>query len=88
MSKFYEHITESVWGDIRKQGLGTSAKVEDIVTYNNLTDEDCTIDMLYNYLIKNYELLGDEQITLNSGKYKGTDWYEVHIPITLDGENI
>ena len=40
------------------------------------------------YLISNYDVLGDDQIKLNSGKYHGKEWYEVHVPITLSGENI
>ena len=85
---FKTYIGESVWNDIRRRGIGADVKMEDEVTYSALEDEDCTIEMLYNYLIQNYKSLGDEKIRLNSGKYRGTDWYEVHIPITLDGENI
>jgi len=56
--------------------------------YYELNDEDCSVLNLYNYLIDHYELLGDEKIEVNSGKQDGKDWYEIHIPITLSGENI
>ena len=48
----------------------------------------CTVDLLYEYLIDNYDVLGDDQIKLKSGKYRGNEWYELHVPITLSGEYI
>ena len=57
-------------------------------THDILDDENCSVETLYNYLIDNYESLGDEKIEVNSGKQDGKDWHEIHIPITLSGENI
>ena len=56
--------------------------------YELLKDENCDVLNLYNYLIDHYEPLGDEKIEINSGKQDGKDWHEIHIPITLSGENI
>ena len=47
MSKFYEHITESVWADIHRRSNGTQERQEDNV--NNLS-----IDGFFRYLIDNY----------------------------------
>lgn len=33
---------------------------EDIVTYEDLEDDECTIDKLYDYIIQNYEFIGEE----------------------------
>lgn len=57
-------------------------------SYASLDDENCSVENLYNYLIDHYESLGDEKIEVNSGKQDGKDWHEIHIPITLSGENI
>lgn len=58
-------------------------------TYDILDDEDCSVETLYNYLIDNYESLGDEKITLNTGKTDdGEEWNSIQIPITLSGEHI
>ena len=85
---FKEFINESIWSDIQDRSVGDTIRKEDEVSYSTLMDEDCTVDLLYKYLIKEYEVLGDEQIILNSGDYNGKIWYEVHVPITLSGENI
>ena len=81
-------ITESIWGKVLDRGVGETVRKEDYVSYSDLNDKDCTVDLLYKYLINNYDTLGDEQIKLNSGKHRGDVWYEVHVPITLSGENI
>ena len=81
-------ITESIWSDIQDRSSGDTIRKEDYVSYSDLKDKDCTVDLLYKYLINNYDVLGDEQIKLNSGKDSGDVWYEVHVPITLSGENI
>ena len=81
-------ITESIWSDIQDRSSGDTIRKEDYVSYSTLEDKDCTVDLLYKYLINNYDVLGDEQIKLNSGKDGGDVWYEVHVPITLSGENI
>ena len=81
-------ITESIWSDIQDRSSGDTIRKEDYVSYSTLEDENCTVDLLYKYLINNYDVLGDEQIKLNSDKDSGNVWYEVHVPITLSGENI
>ena len=83
---FSEFIKESTWGEIARRAEGTEVRREDKRAH--LKDENCTVDVLYDYLINNYEPLGEEEISLSSGKYDGKDCYEVHIPITLSGENI
>ena len=85
---FNEFINESIWSDMQDRSAGDAIRKEDYVSYSDLEDKDCTVDLLYKYLIDNYEVLGDEQIKLNSGKDGGDVWYGVHIPITLSGENI
>ena len=85
---FNEFINESLWSEIQDRSSGKTVRKEDEITYRSLEDKDCTVDLLYKYLINNYEVLGDEQIKLNSGKHRGDVWYEVHVPITLSGENI
>ena len=85
---FKTFIKESIWSDIQDRSMGKTVRKEDYVSYSDLNNKDCTVDLLYKYLINNYEVLGDEQIKLNSGKDGGDVWYEVHVPITLSGENI
>ena len=85
---FKTFIKESIWSDIQDRSMGKTVREEDYVSYSDLNNKDCTVDLLYKYLINNYEVLGDEQIKLNSGKDGGDVWYEVHVPITLSGENI
>ena len=85
---FSEFINESIWSDMQDRSAGDAIRKEDYVSYSDLEDKDCTVDLLYKYLINNYEVLGDEQIKLNSDKDGGNVWYEVHVPITLSGENI
>ena len=85
---FREFINESLWSEIQDRSSGDTIRKEDYVSYSDLKDKDCTVDLLYKYLINNYDVLGDDQIKLNSGKYHGKEWYEVHVPITLSGENI
>ena len=85
---FREFINESLWSEIQDRSSGDTIRKEDYVSYSDLKDKDCTVELLYKYLINNYDVLGDEQIKLNSGKDSGDVWYEVHVPITLSGENI
>ena len=85
---FNEFINESLWSEIQDRSSGKTVRKEDEITYRSLEDKDCTVDLLYKYLINNYDVLGDEQIKLNSDKDNGDVWYEVHVPITLSGENI
>ena len=85
---FNEFINESLWSEIQDRSSGKTVRKEDEITYRTLEDKGCTVDLLYKYLTNNYEVLGDEQIKLNSGKDGGNVWYEVHVPITLSGENI
>ena len=85
---FKTFIKESIWSDIQDRSAGDTIRKEDEVTYYTLEDEKCTVDLLYKYLIKTYEVLGDDKIKLNSGDYEGKTWYEVHVPITLRGGNI
>ena len=88
LKTFREFINESLWSEIQDRSSGDTIRKEDYVSYSDLKDKDCTVDLLYKYLINNYDVLGDDQIKLNSGKYHGKEWYEVHVPITLSGENI
>lgn len=48
-----------MWSDMRDRITGG-------FSYSKLKRRDCTLDVLYKYLINNYEVLGDEQIKLNS----------------------
>ena len=88
LKTFREFINESLWSEIQDRSSGDTIRKEDYVSYSDLKDKDCTVDLLYKYLINNYDVLGDEQIKLNSGKDSGNVWHEVHVPITLSGENI
>ena len=88
LKTFREFINESLWSEIQDRSSGDTIRKEDYVSYSDLKDKDCTVDLLYKYLINNYDVLGDEQIKLNSDKDGGNVWYEVHVPITLSGENI
>lgn len=57
--------------------------------YELLTDENCDVRNLYNYLIDHFESLGDAKIELESGKTDdGEEWNSIQIPITLSGEHI
>ena len=78
---FNEFINESIWSGMRDRITGG-------VSYSTLKRKGCKVNLLYKYLIDNYEVLGDEQIKLNSDKYMGKVWYDVQIPITLSGDNI
>ena len=78
---FNEFVNESIWSSMRDRITGG-------VSYSTLKRKGCKVNLLYKYLIDNYDVLGDEQIKLNSGKDSGDVWYEVHVPITLSGENI
>ena len=78
---FNEFINESILSDMIDRITGG-------VSYSTLKRKGCKVNLLYKYLIDNYEVLGDEQIKLNSDKYMGKVYYELQIPITLSGENI
>ena len=58
---FNEFINESIWSDMQDRSAGDTVRKEDYVSYSVLNDKDCTVDLLYKYLINNYEVLGDEQ---------------------------
>ena len=75
---FNEFINESIWSDMRDRITGG-------VSYSTLKRRDCTLDVLYKYLINNYEVLGDEQIKLTNF---GDTYYSLWVPITLSGEAI
>ena len=87
---FKTYITESIWGKVLDRGVGETVRKEDYVSYSDLNDKDCTVDLLYKYLINNYEVLGDEQIKLTSHESfgLGDDYYSLWVPITLSGEAI
>ena len=80
---FNEFINESMWSDMRDRITGG-------FSYSKLKRRDCTLDVLYKYLINNYEVLGDEQIklTTHSSFGLGDDYYSLWVPITLSGESI
>lgn len=78
---FNEFVNESILSDMRDRITGG-------VSYSTLKRKGCKVNLLYKYLIDNYDVLGDEQIKLTSDKYMGKVYYELEIPITLSGENI
>ena len=78
---FNEFINESMWSDMRDRITGG-------FSYSKLKRRDCTLDVLYKYLINNYEVLGDEQIKLTSHESFGNTYYSLWVPITLSGEAI
>ena len=83
---FKEFIAESIWSDIQDRSSGDTIRKEDEVSYSTLEDEDCTVDLLYKYLIKNYEVLGDDKIVLTVEDVLDED--VLHVPITLSGQYI
>ena len=83
---FSEFIIESIWSDIQDRSSGDTIRKEDEVSYSTLEDEDCTVDLLYKYLIKNYEVLGDDKIVLTVEDVLDGD--VLHVPITLSGQYI
>ena len=83
VKKFTEFIQESVWGDLRKKSLGQEERVENVVTYEQLENENATVQQLYTYLIQNYKPTGEREIKLESGQAWGDTWYEVSIPVSL-----
>ena len=74
-------LNESIWSDMRDRITGG-------FSYSKLKRRDCTLDVLYKYLINNYEVLGDEQIKLTSHESFGNTYYSLWVPITLSGEAI
>ena len=85
---FNEFINESIWSDMQDRSAGDTIRKEDYVSYSVLNDKDCTVDLLYKYLINNYEVLGDEQIKLTNHEHFGDTYYSLWVPITLSGEAI
>ena len=83
---FKTYIKESIWSDIQDRSSGDTIRKEDEVSYSTLEDEDCTVDLLYKYLIKNYEVLGDDKIVLTVEDVLDGD--VLHVPITLSGQYI
>ena len=78
---FNEFTNESILSDMRDRITGG-------VSYSTLKRKGCKVNLLYKYLIDNYDVLGDEQIKVTSDKYMGKVYYELEIPITLSGEYI
>ena len=76
-------LSESVWGDIRKKSLGQEERQEILVPYEQLENENATVQQLYTYLIQNYKPTGEREIKLESGETWGNTWYEVYIPVSL-----
>ena len=74
-------LNESILSDMRDRITGG-------VSYSTLKRKECKVNLLYKYLIDNYEVLGDEEIKVISDKYMGKVYYELEIPITLSGETI
>ena len=85
---FNEFINESIWSDTRDRIMRD--RITGGFSYSKLKNKDCTLDLLYKYLINNYEVLGDEQIklTTHSSFGLGDDYYSLWVPITLSGESI
>ena len=85
---FNEFINESIWSDTRDRIMRD--RITGGFSYSKLKNKDCTLDLLYKYLINNYEVLGDEQIklTTHSSFGLGDDYYSLWVPITLSGEAI
>lgn len=85
---FNEFINESILSDMRDRIMRD--RITGGFSYSKLKNKDCTLDLLYKYLINNYEVLGDEQIklTTHSSFGLGDDYYSLWVPITLSGESI
>ena len=83
---FSEFINESIWSDTRDRIMRD--RITGGFSYSKLKNKDCTLDLLYKYLINNYEVFGDEQIKLTSHENFGDTYYSLWVPITLSGENI
>ena len=83
---FNEFINESIWSDTRDRIMRD--RITGGFSYSKLKRRDCTLDVLYKYLINNYEVLGDEQIKLTSHESFGNTYYSLWVPITLSGEAI
>ena len=60
LKTFREFINESLWSEIQDRSSGDTIRKEDYVSYSDLKDKDCTVDLLYKYLINNYDVLGDD----------------------------
>ena len=85
---FYKKkINESVWGDIRKKSLGQEDRIGDVVTYEDLMEDEATMEQLYNYLLQNYECLGDDEIKIEQDSMREGD-DSITIPLSMEGENI
>ena len=80
---FSEFINESIWSDTRDRIMRD--RITGGFSYSKLKNKDCTLDLLYKYLINNYEVLSDEQIKLTNF---GDTYYSLWVPITLSGESI
>ena len=83
---FSEFINESIWSDTRDRIMRD--RITGGFSYSKLKNKDCTLDLLYKYLINNYEVFGDEQIKLTSHENFGDTYYSLWVPITLSGESI
>ena len=83
---FNEFINESIWSDTRDRIMRD--RITGGFSYSKLKNKDCTLDLLYKYLINNYVVLGDEQIKLTNHENFGDAYYSLWVPITLSGEAI
>jgi hypothetical protein len=74
-----ETLKESHWSEMNRRSQGISVRREDKV--ESMKD-------LYDYIRKNYDVLGNEDIELETGKHEGITWYAITIPVTMDGLNL
>ena len=74
-------LMESFWGDVHKRSRGDVMRREDIIHYEDLKNEKCTLDILYQYLLQHYTVLGDDKITYDEDK-------GIEIPVKLENEPI
>ncbi len=81
IKSFKEFIAESIWSDIQDRSSGDIIRKEDIIHYEDLKNEKCTLDILYKYLLQHYTVLGDDKITYDENK-------GIEIPVKLENEPI
>ena len=74
-------LMESFWGDVHRRSRGDEIRREDIIHYEDLKNEKCTLDILYQYLLQHYTVLGDDKITYDEDK-------GIEIPVKLENEPI
>jgi hypothetical protein len=74
-------LMESFWGDVHRRSRGDEIRKEDIIHYEDLKNVKCTLDILYQYLLQHYTVLGDDKITYDENK-------GIEIPVKLENEPI